>query len=87
MSNNNARRPVQDWYGLPRTTRGFITFEQVFPGSLFFIRQEISRGHQYPSRDRTLYRKSKEGFYAEAVDTGEAACLYPEDLCVPVRNS
>jgi len=76
-----------EYYGLRRVTRGFLPFENVFPGSTFFIRQELSRGHKYPSRDRTLYRKSNNGFYAEAVnDSEKAACLMPQDLCVPVRE-
>lgn len=85
MSKNNTR-PVREYYGLTRTTPNFIPFEQVFPGSTFFIRQELSRGHKYPSRDRTLYRKAKDGFYAEAVDSGKGLCLMPKDLCVPVRS-
>jgi hypothetical protein len=93
MTNNNTRparpaerRPMSEYYGHERATRGFLTFEQVFPGSLFFIRQEVSRGHKYPSRDRTLYRKADDGFYAEAVDGGKGLVLMPEDLCVPVRK-
>lgn len=78
--------PVREYYGHPRATRSFLRFEDVFPGSTFFIRQELSRGHRFPSRDRTLYRKSTEGFYAEAADgSGKVACLMPHDLCVPVR--
>lgn len=86
MSKNNAR-PAREYYGLTRTTPNFIPFEQVFPGSTFFIRQELSRGHKYPSRDRTLYRKAKDGFYAYADgDESKGLCLMPEDLCVPVRS-
>lgn len=82
-----ARQPYRhEWYGMPRATRGFLTFEEVFPGSAFFIRQEVSRGHKYPSRDRTLYRKAVDGYYAVAVeDNDKVACLMPEDICVPVR--
>lgn len=84
MSENNKRR--NEWNGMQRTTRGFLPFEDVFPGSTFFIRQEVSRGHRYPSRDRTLYRKAVDGFYAVAADDAEKAIvLMPEDLCVPVR--
>lgn len=92
MTNDNARRPAErrpagEYYGMQRATRGFLTFEQVFPGSLFFIRQELSRGHKYPSRDRTLYRKADDGFYAVAADDNDKALvLMPEDLCVPVRK-
>lgn len=84
---SDSRAPYRhEWYGLSRTTRGFLPFEEVFPGSTFFIRQEVSRGHKYPSRDRTLYRKAVDGFYAVAVEDGDKAiCLMPEDLCVPVR--
>ncbi len=83
MSN---KRDNNTYYDMQRATRGFLPFNDVFPGSLFFIRQELSRGHKFPSRDRTLYRKSREGFYAEAADdSGKVAVLYPEDLCVPVR--
>lgn len=87
QQNNNARPAYRhEWYGVPRATRGFLTFEEVFPGSTFFIRQEVSRGHKYPSRDRTLYRKAVDGYYAVAVeDADKAACLMPEDICVPVR--
>lgn len=91
MTNNNTarpaeRRPMGEYYGMQRATRGFLTFEQVFPGSLFFIRQEVSRGHKFPSRDRTLYRKADDGFYAYAADNAEKGLvLMPEDLCVPVR--
>lgn len=85
MSKNN-QRPVREYYGLPRATPNFLPFEQVFPGSTFFIRQELSRGHKYPSRDRTLYRKAHDGFYAEAVDSGKGLVLMPKDLCVPVRG-
>lgn len=89
MNNKTKAKPTNyrhEYYGLPRVTGGYITFADVFPGSTFFIRQELSRGHSYPSRDRTLYRKATDGFYAEAVDTGEALVLMPEDLCVPVRK-
>lgn len=86
MSDNNAPRYNQ-WNGKQRTTRGFLPFEHVFPGSTFFIRQELSRGHRHPSRDRTLYRKAVDGFYAVAADDAEKAIvLMPEDLCVPVRG-
>lgn len=91
MNNNNARntpaRPTGEYYNMQRATRGFLKFEDVFPGSLFFIRQELSRGHKFPSRDRTLYRKARDGFYAEAADDdSKGLCLMPEDLCVPVRK-
>lgn len=87
-TNNTNARPayVHEYYGLPRVTRSFIPFTDVFPGALFFIRQEVSRGHKYPSRDRTLYRKAKDGFYAYAEgDESKGLCLMPDDLCVPVR--
>lgn len=89
MTNNKqAAKPyVHEYYGHPRATRGFLKFEDVFPGSLFFIRQEISREHKYPSRDRTLYRKAIDGFYAyDSSDASKGLCLMPNDLCVPVRN-
>lgn len=91
MTNNNTRnntRQPNTYYDMERATRGFLSFNDVFPGSTFFIRQELSRGHKFPSRDRTLYRKAVDGFYAEAADgSGKAAVLMPEDLCVPVRGA
>ena len=89
MTNNNSNiRPLGEYYGYTRATRGFLKFEDVFPGSRFFIRQEVSRGHKFPSRDRTLYRKARDGFYAEATDdSSKGLVLMPEDLVVPVRAS
>ena len=87
MSENNNRAPSREWFGKTRTTRGFLPFNDVFPGTTFFIRQELSRGHRYPSRDRTLYRKALDGFYAyEEGNEENAIVLMPEDLCVPVRS-
>lgn len=86
--NNNARRPMGNYYNYRRATRGFLKFEDVYPGTLFFIRQELSRGHKYPSRDRTLYKKAADGFYSTAAnDESVGLVLYPGDLVVPVHNS
>lgn len=83
---NHDKKKTHEWYGIPRTTRGFLPFNDVFPGTTFFIRQELSRGHKWPSRDRTLYRKALDGFYAyEEGNEEKAIVLMPEDLCVPVR--
>ena len=71
-----------------RTTRGHISFNDLFPGSLFRIHAERSRGHTF-SRDMTVYRKatSDEGFYAyDSQNKERAIVLMPEDRVVGLKR-
>lgn len=60
-----------------------IRFDALHPGSLFRIEQERSRG-MYKPNDFRVYRKSRNGFYAEEEGTGAACCLMPQDMVMPV---
>lgn len=61
-----------------RTNRP-LRFENLFPGSLFTIVAEPSR-KIYKSRDKNIYRKAVNGFYAENVGTGAGCVLMPQDI-------
>lgn len=72
---------------LVNSTRGPIRFDAAYPGSLFYIASEPSRGMKDSTNDKRLYRKAREheGFYAVAVeDKNVAAVLMPYDLVQPV---
>ena len=56
-----------------------MRFENLFPGSLFTIVAEPSRG-VFKSKDKRTYRKARDGFYATEVSTGAGAVLYPQDI-------
>lgn len=60
-----------------------IRFDVLHPGSLFRIVREPSRGI-YHSKDETVYKKARDGFYAENNETKAGCCLMPEDLVMPV---
>ncbi len=60
-----------------------IRFDALHPGSLFQIERERSRG-LYKSADKRIYRKARNGFYAEEEMTGAGCCLMPQDLVMPV---
>lgn len=60
-----------------------IRFDALHPGSTFRIVREPSRG-LYNVQDKNVYRKDRNGFFAENVDTGAGCCLMPEDLVMPV---
>lgn len=60
-----------------------LRFDALHPGSMFRIDQERSRG-MYKSDDARIYVKSREGFFAEEVGTGQGCCLMPNDMVMPV---
>lgn len=60
-----------------------IRFDALHPGSLFQIVHERSRG-MYKSNDFRVYRKARDGFYAEEASTGNGCCLMPQDMVMPV---
>lgn len=62
-----------------------LRFADIFPGSVFRITAEPSRGLTRV-RDGRLYRKARDGFYAENISSKEGCVLMPEDLCMPVRR-
>ena len=62
-----------------------MPFADIFPGSVFRIVGEPSRG-LHRVRDGRLYRKARDGFYAENISSKEGCVLMPEDLCMPVRR-
>ena len=69
------------------STRGPIRFDAAYPGSLFTIVAEPSRGMKDSSPDKRLYRKAREheGFFATAVeDRTVSAVLMPYDLVQPL---
>lgn len=70
------------------TSKYPITYDRLFPGSLFRIHAEISRGMKY-SKDNTVYRRAQdhEGYYSYDIHDRSRACiLYPEDRVVPLRT-
>lgn len=60
-----------------------IRFDVLHPGSLFRIEQERSRG-LWKATDKRIYRKSRDGFYAEEEGTGIGCCLMPNDMVMPL---
>ena len=69
-----------------KTSRSPIPYGALFPGSLFVIYAEKSRGQNY-SKDNTVYQRSNNGFYSETTDgTDRAIVLYPEDLVWPLKK-
>lgn len=71
-----------------KTSKFPIRFDRLFPGSVFSIHAEVSRGFSF-SRDHGIYRKAAEheGFYAyDLFNPERAACLYPEDMVWPLRE-
>ena len=72
-----------------QTAKFPINFDRLYPGSLFRIHAEISRGQKY-SRDNTIYRRAmdNEGFYAyDSHNKDRVAILMPEDKVIPLRVS
>lgn len=69
-------------------TKSPIRFENCFPGSLFTIIAEPSRGIRR-STDKRLYRKARdhEGFYAVEVETNQPAVLMPYDIVQPLKKA
>lgn len=77
MTNKNADLIVRP------SSKYAIRFDALHPGSLFRIERERSRG-MYKSDDFRVYRKARDGFYAEEEATGRGCCLMPQDLVMPV---
>lgn len=89
MNTQPSSQAVPNVIRFVRTTKGSIPFEALFPGSLFRIHAEVSRGLNY-SRDNTIWRKalSHEGFYAyDSANPSRCIVLYPEDRVVALRVS
>lgn len=61
-----------------------VRFDKLFPGSLFFIVAEPSRGIKH-STDGRFYRKAYDGFYATTEDGATPAVLMPYDQVQPVK--
>lgn len=62
-----------------------MPFDSIFPGSVFRITAEPSRGLRFV-RDGRLYRKARDGYYAEELGSNKGCVLMPEDLCMPMRR-
>ena len=77
MTHKNADKIVRP------SSKYAIRFDALHPGSLFRIERERSRG-MYKSDDFRVYRKARDGFYAEEESTGRGCCLMPQDLVMPV---
>lgn len=60
-----------------------IRYDRLHPGSYFRIVAEPERGI-YKSRDMSIYKKSKIGFYSESIHNQQAAILYPQALVQPL---
>ena len=60
-----------------------IRFDRLHPGSHFRIVAEPSR-HIRRSRDTAIYKKARDGFYAENASNKNGIVLMPEDLVMPV---
>lgn len=63
-------------------TRFPLTFERLVPGSEFRLISGRRGGELL--FDNVIYRKSTRGYYAERIDNGDGAVLYPEDMVMPV---
>lgn len=63
-----------------------IRFDRLFPGSLFRITAEPSRGIR-ESKDQRVYRKARdhEGFFATTADGKTPAILMPYDQVQPLK--
>lgn len=68
------------------TSKHPIRFDKLFPGSLFRIVAEPSRGIK-ESKDNRLYRKARdhEGFYATTIEGKTPAILMPYDQVMPLK--
>lgn len=69
------------------TVKGPIPYDRLYPGSLFRIHAEVSRGQKY-SKDNTVYRRAQdhEGYYSyDSHDKSRAIVLYPEDKVIALR--
>ena len=77
--NNQARKYV-------KSSKNPMRFDHIYPGSLFRIVAELSRG-QKESKDERIYRRARdhEGFWAHLEgNTNHAAILMPYDLVQPL---
>lgn len=72
-----------------QTSKYPISYDKLFPGSLFRIHAEVSRGMKY-SKDNTVYRRAQEheGFFSYNIhDRNQGCILYPEDRVIPLKVS
>lgn len=60
-----------------------IRFDRLHPGSHFRIVAEPSRNIRR-SRDMSIYKKARDGFYATNASNNNGIVLMPEDLVMPV---
>lgn len=60
-----------------------IRFDRLHPGSPFQIKSEPERGIRH-SRDKAIYVKARDGFYAERMGDKAGCCLLPNDMVMPV---